>query len=76
MVIFGCSAKFTAITPEEAQETMDETPVDVVKQSKSVPDEGPGDEIVHGLDVLAEVKLPSTISKSAQIHTSTQIRPK
>ena len=44
---------------------MDETPVDVVKQSESVPDEGPGDEIVHGLDVLAEVKLPSTIRKSA-----------
>jgi hypothetical protein len=47
---------------------MDEAPVDVVKQS--VPDEDPGDEIVHGLDhdVLAEVKLPSTIRKSAQIH--------
>ena len=28
-----------------AQETMDETHVDVVKQS--VPDEDPGDEIVH-----------------------------
>ena len=66
MVTFGCSANFTAaITPEEAQETMDETP-DVVQQS--VPDENPGDEIVHGLDVLAEVKLPSTIRKSAQIH--------
>ena len=48
---------------------MDEAPVDAVKQS--VPDEDPGDEIVHGLDhepdVLA-VKLPSTIHKSAQIH--------
>ena len=71
MVTFGCTAIFTAaITPEEAQETNDETPVDVVKQS--VPDEDSGDEIVHGLDVLAEVKLPSTIRKSAQIYT--QIR--
>ena len=68
MVTFGCTANFTAtITPEEAQETMDEAPVDVVKQS--VPDEDPGDEIIHGFDVLAEFKLPSTISKSAQIHT-------
>ena len=50
-----------------AQETMDETHVDVVKQS--VPDEDPGDEIVHGLDILAEVKLSSTIRKSAQIRT-------
>ena len=77
MITFGCSANFTAtiqVTPEEAQETIDETPVNIVQQS--VPDENLGDEIVHGLDVLAEVKLPSTISKSAQIHTSTQIRPK
>ena len=66
MVIFDCSAN-TTITPEEAHETMDETPVDVAKQS--VPDEEPGDEIVQGLDVLAEVKLPSTIRKSSQIHT-------
>jgi hypothetical protein len=68
MVTFGCSANFTAtITPEEGQETIDETPVNIVRQS--VPDENLGDEIVHGLDVLAEVKLPSTIRKSAQIHT-------
>ena len=40
---------------------MDETAVNVVQQS--VPDEGPGDEIVHDLNVLAEVKLPSTIRK-------------
>ena len=45
----------------------DETPVNVVQQS--IPDENPGDEIVHGLDVLAEVKLPSTIRKSERIHT-------
>ena len=51
----------TQFTPEEAQETMDETAVNVVQQS--VPDEGPGDEIVHDLNVLAEVKLPSTIRK-------------
>jgi hypothetical protein len=71
LVTFGFTANFTAIiTPEEAQETMDEAPVNIVKQS--VPDEDPGDGIVHGLDVLAEVKLPSTIRKSAQIHT--QIR--
>ena len=71
MVTFGCSANFTAtITPEEVQETMDETPADVVEQS--VPDEDPGDEIVNDLNILAEVKLPSTIRKSAQIHT--QIR--
>ena len=70
MVTFGHSANIAeAITPEEAQETMDETPVDNVRQSESVPDENPGDEIVHGLiDVLAEVKLPSTVRKSAQIH--------
>ena len=65
MVTFGCSANVTAtirqLTPEEAQETMDETAVNVVQQS--VPDEGPGDEIVHDLNVLAEVKLPSTIRK-------------
>jgi hypothetical protein len=64
MVTFGCTANFTAITPEEAEETMDEideNPVDIVKQS--VPDEDPDDEIVHGLDVLSEVKLPSTIRK-------------
>jgi hypothetical protein len=64
MVTFGCSANFTAtITPEEGQETIDETPVNIVQQS--VPDENFGDDIVHGLDVLAEVKLPSTIRKSA-----------
>jgi hypothetical protein len=68
MVTFGFSANFTAtVTPEEAEETIDETPVNIVRQS--VPDENPGDEIVHGLDVLAEVKLSSTIRKSAQIHT-------
>jgi hypothetical protein len=70
MVTFSYSANATAtitrFTHEEAQETMNEIPVDVVQQS--VPDEGPGDEIVHDLDVLAEVKLPSTIRKSAQIH--------
>ena len=49
---------------------MDEPPVNDIRQS--VPDENPGDEIVQGLNVLAEVKLPSTIRKSAQIHT--QIR--
>ena len=49
-----------------AQETTEETPVDVVQQS--VPDENLDDEIVHDLDVLAEVKLPSTIRKSAQMH--------
>ena len=65
MVTFGWSA--TTVTPEEAQETIDEIPVDIVRQS--VPDEDPGDEIVHSLDVLAEVKLPSTIRKSAEIHT-------
>jgi len=64
MVTFSCTA---TITPEEARETMDETPVKVVK--RSVPDEDPGDEIIHDLDVLAEVKLPSTIRKSAQIQT-------
>ena len=51
---------------------MEKTPVDVVQQS--VPDERPGDEIVHGLDVLAEVKLPSTIRKSAQIHTQIHLK--
>ena len=69
MVTFSCTANFTAITtPEEAQdsETMDEideNPVDIVKQS--VPDEDPDDEIVEsdGLDILSEVKLPSTIRK-------------
>jgi len=61
---FGCPAGFSA--PEAAQGTLDEIPVNVVRQS--VPDEIPGDEIVHS-DVLAEVKLPSTIRKSAQIHT-------
>ena len=40
---------------------MDETAVTVVEQS--VPDEGPGDEIVHDLNILAEVKLPSTFCK-------------
>jgi hypothetical protein len=70
MVTFGCSANFTAtITPEEGQKTIDETPVNIVQQS--VPDENLPDDIVHGLDVLAEVKLPSTIRKSAQIHTQT-----
>ena len=70
MVTFGCTANFTAtITPEECQETVDETPVNIVQQS--VPDENLGDDIVHGLDVLAEVKLPSTICKSAQIHMQT-----
>jgi hypothetical protein len=71
MVNFGCSANFTAtvqVTPEEAQETIDETPVNIVRQS--VPDENLGDEIVHGLDVLAEVKLPSTIRKSAHPYTN------
>jgi hypothetical protein len=73
MVTFGYSANFTA--PEEAQETMDETPDDIQVVQQSIPDENPGDEIVYGpVDVLAEVKLPSTIrkSESAQIHT--QIR--
>ena len=65
MVTFGCTANLTAITPEEAQEAMDETPVDIEQQS--IPDEDPEDEIVHGINVLAEVKLPSTIRKSAQI---------
>jgi hypothetical protein len=69
IVTFGCSANLIEATaPEEAQETMDETLVNVVQQS--VPDENPGDEVVHGLvDILAEVKLPSTIRKSAKIHT-------
>jgi hypothetical protein len=68
MVTFDCSANFTAtIMPEEAQETIDETPVNIARQS--VPDENLGDEIVHGLDVLAEVKLPSTIRKSAHPYT-------
>ena len=40
-----------------------ETSIDIAQQS--VPDENPGDEIVHDLNVLAEVKLPSTIHKSA-----------
>ena len=67
MVIFGCTtANFTATdTPEDAQEATDETPVDIAKQS--VPDEDSGDEIVHGddgINILAEVKLPSTIRKS------------
>ena len=54
MVTFGCTANFTAtITPEEGQETVDETPVNIVQQS--VPDENLVDDIVHGLDVLAEV---------------------
>ena len=55
----------TTDTPqaEKAEETTEETPADIVPQS--VPDENPGDEIVQGLDVLAEVKLPSTIHKSA-----------
>ena len=70
MTTFGSSANSTAtIMPEESQETIDdETPVNIVQQS--VPDENLGDEIVHGLgaSVLAEVKLPSTIRKSAQIH--------
>ena len=67
-VTFGCSANLTAtITPKEAQEAMDEPPVNDIQQS--VPDENPGDEIVQDLNVLAEVKLPSTIRKSAQIHT-------
>jgi hypothetical protein len=72
---FCCSANlnFTATitTPEEAQleETVDENPVNIVQQSVPDSDENPGDEIVHGLDVLAEVKLPSTVRKSAaQIH--------
>jgi len=69
MVTFGCTAKLTTtVIPdsEETQETTDNsgTPADAVKQS--VPDEDPGDEVVHSLDVLAEVKLPSTIRKSAQ----------
>ena len=69
MVTFGCSANFTVtITPEEGQETIDEIPVNIVQQSVS--DENLGDEIVHGLDVFAEVKLPSTIRKS-QIHMQT-----
>jgi hypothetical protein len=71
MVTFGCSANFTAtiqVTPEEAQETIDETPVNIVRQS--IPDENLGDEIVHGLDVLAEVKLLSTIRKSTHPYTN------
>ena len=59
---------YSTDTLEDAQEAMDETPVDIAKQS--VPDEDSGDEIIHGNDginVLAEVKLPSTIRKSAQI---------
>ena len=70
MTNFGCSANFTpTIMPEDSQETVDaETPVNTIQQS--VPDENPGDEIVHGLgaSLLAEVKLPSTIRKSAQIY--------
>ena len=70
MTNFGCSANFTpTIMPEDSQETVDaETPVNTIQQS--VPDENPGDKIVHGLDasLLAEAKLLSTIRKSAQIH--------
>ena len=62
MITFGCTV---AVTLEEAQETTDEAPVGNVMQS--VPDEDSGDEIIHSIDVLAEVKLPSTICKSAQI---------
>jgi hypothetical protein len=66
MVNFGYTANLAAtITPEEAEEITDETPVDIVMQS--VPDEDPGDEIVHDINVLAEVKLPSTIRKSAPL---------
>ena len=73
VVTFGYSADLTEeITPKEAQETMnhDENPLNIIRQS--VPDENPSDEIVNGPidhDVLAEVKLPSTIRKPAQIDT-------
>ena len=73
MVTLGCSANLSAtittpLAPEEAQETIDSdknAAVNAVWQS--IPDENHGDKIVH--DVLAEVKLPSTIHKSLTIHS-------
>jgi hypothetical protein len=73
IITYCCTANFTAVTPEEAQEKMDETPASVHVEKQSIPDEDPGDEIVHRLDALAEVKLPSTIRKSAQIHTQSHL---
>ena len=51
------------IAPEEDQEAVHEIPQSVNVEKQSVPDEDPGDEIIQGLDILTEVKLPSTIHK-------------
>ena len=69
LAIFGCSADLIGINmPQpDAKEITEKTLFDAVQQS--VPDENPSDEIVHDLDILAEVKLPSIICKSAQIHS-------
>jgi len=44
-------------------EAISDSDADQPTQQFSIEDEDPNEEVVNGLDVIAEVKLPSTIRK-------------